>query len=352
MKNGRSGCTNITPHEHIVLYPTFGHLVDDGSTWRIPVYGSIYEPGVVTLRRKLLLRVLRRVMDVAPEALDTEIFRQRIAAFIAATERGKRVALSAGSRIYRLQKKTKRNGQFSGTVRLPAQNIAELCNRSDHGWLEFGVVTPDGDSRVFAGRAQLLGDEGVSVISDIDDTIKHSDVGSRRALLANTFLREFQSISGMAERYQNWADDGAAFHYVSSSPWQLYEPLAELRECAGFPQGSFHLRAFRLRDHMLRRVLLLRRHGKSTVMRQLLRTFPRRRFVLVGDAGERDPELYGSVARRFRDRVAAIYIRRMASHDWTRSRAEKAFRGLHPDMWHIFEQADELPKRLTMMATC
>jgi phosphatidate phosphatase APP1 len=256
------------------------------------------------------------------------------------------------SPVHRLQKKTKRNGHFSGTVRLPVHNVAEFCNGSDGSWMQFGVVTPDGDSRVFAGRAQLLCDEGISVISDIDDTIKHSDVGSRRALLANTFLREFQSITGMAERYRHWASDGAAFHYVSSSPWQLYQPLAELRECAGFPQGSFHLRAFRLRDHMLRRVLLLRRHGKATVMRHLLRTFPRRRFVLIGDAGERDPELYGAAARRFRDRVAAIYIRRIAGHDWNSARAEKAFRGLPRELWHTFEHADQLPTRLSMMATC
>jgi len=352
MKNGRSGCTNISPHEHIVLYPTIGHLVDDGSVWRIPVYGSIYEPGVVTLRRKLLLKVLRRVMDVAPEALETEIFRARIGAFIAATERGKHVALSAGSRVYRLQKKTKRNGHFSGIVRLSVNHSAELCNGGTNDWVQFGVVTPDGDSRVFAGRAQLLSADGVSVVSDIDDTIKHSNVGSRRALLANTFLNEFESISGMAERYQRWAEEGAAFHYVSSSPWQLYEPLAKLRECAGFPQGSFHLRSFRLRDHMLRRVLLLRRHGKATVIRNLLRTFPRRRFVLVGDSGERDPEVYGAVARRFRDRVAAIYIRRASGKEWSRARAEKAFRGLPDDLWHMFDHATELPERLAVMSAC
>ena len=33
---------------------------------------------------------------------------------------------------------------------------------------------------------------------------------------------------------------------------RLAEPLAELLETSGFPDGTFHLRAFRLRDHVVR----------------------------------------------------------------------------------------------------
>ena len=39
--------------------------------------------------------------------------------------------------------------------------------------------------------------------------------------------------------------------------------------------------------------------------------FPRRRFVLVGDSGERDPEVYAAMARRRSDKVAAVLIRRV-----------------------------------------
>src|SRR5690606_13015555 len=73
--------------ETVVLYPTYGHLTDEGRTWRIPINGVIYEPGVVNLRRRLLLRLLRKVMDVEAEALQSPIFLDRIGAFVAATEK-------------------------------------------------------------------------------------------------------------------------------------------------------------------------------------------------------------------------------------------------------------------------
>ena len=39
--------------------------------------------------------------------------------------------------------------------------------------------------------------KGVSVISDIDDTIKVTEVLDRRRMLYNTFLREFKDVTGM-----------------------------------------------------------------------------------------------------------------------------------------------------------
>jgi hypothetical protein len=44
------------------------------------------------------------------------------------------------------------------------------------------------------------------------------------------------------------ANEGAQFHYVSASPWQLYPALAEFRRTNGFPAGTFHLKTFRWKD--------------------------------------------------------------------------------------------------------
>lgn len=341
--------TTLSPRETVVLFPTYGHFSDGDGTWRIPVSGAVFEPGVVTVRRRILLRLLRRVMNVPPEALESSIFRERIGAFIAAAERGRSIALQSGSIAFPLRRKTRRDGRFSGVLRLAAGDLDRLVRHGQiaDGWLNFDVALPDGDQRAFGGRAALLPARGASVISDIDDTIKHSAVWSRRALLANTFLREFEYVAGMAERYQVWAAGGAAFHYVSSSPWQLYGPLADLQRCAGFPEGSFHLRAFRLRDQMLRGVPLLRRHGKLAAIRRVLRAFPERRFVLIGDSGERDPELYGAVARRYPRQVASIHIRLVHGRPWSDERGARAFRRIDRDRWSVFEDAAELPDRLT-----
>jgi phosphatidate phosphatase APP1 len=74
---------------------------------------------------------------------------------------------------------------------------------------------------------------GLSIVSDIDDTIKVTHVpAGKKTILRNTFLNEFQAAAGMRDRYQQMiADAGAAadvcFHYVSGSPWQLFDVLSE-----------------------------------------------------------------------------------------------------------------------------
>ena len=89
------------------------------------------------------------------------------------------------------------------------------------GWLRYRADTSDGDERQLGGAVQLLPPRGVSVVSDVDDTIKISQVADHRELLNNTFLRPMEAVPGMPALYRRWAKDGAAFHYVTASPWQL-----------------------------------------------------------------------------------------------------------------------------------
>jgi len=195
----------------------------------------------------------------------------------------------------------------------------------------------------------LVPRRGVSVISDIDDTIKETNVHERHAMLVNTFLREFQPITGMTELYRRWHDRGAMFHYVSSSPWQLYQPLAQHFAEIELPPGSFHLRAFRLRDHMLRRIFLGRRPVKGLVIKNILQRFPLRKFVLVGDSGEYDPEIYGAIARRFPGQVTSILIRRVPGQRIAPFRWERAFRKLPAGMWQLFDEAAEIEDALPLV---
>ena len=149
--------------------------------------------------------------------------------------------------------------------------------------MSYEIVTSDSSIEPVAGRIRLLSRTGVSIISDIDDTIKDSSVTNRRELLKNTFLNEFKAIQGMPEIYQRWHEAGADFHYVSSSPWQLYAPLQKMREDFGFPTGTMHLRNFRLRDQVLKKVMPMRRKGKAAEIKKLLKNLPHRKFILVGD---------------------------------------------------------------------
>lgn len=83
-------------------------------------------------------------------------------------------------------------------------------------------VEEKGDQcRSFKCTIYVLAAHGVSVISDIDDTIKISKVLSKRALLKHTFYSYFKPVEGMSELYRRWSEEKCQFHYVSASPWQL-----------------------------------------------------------------------------------------------------------------------------------
>ncbi len=180
------------------------------------------------------------------------------------------------------------------------------------------------------------------MISDIDDTIKVTEVTDRKKMLENTFFQPFRAVDGMAELYRRWADEGAKFHFVSASPWQLYEPLAELTRKAGFPSATFHLRRVRLKDTSVLAMLDSPLEAKLNVIEPLMACFPQRRFILVGDSGERDPEVYGTVASRHPEQVLRVYIRDVTGDAADSPRYRTVFRELPRDMWKVFRSAAEI----------
>jgi phosphatidate phosphatase APP1 len=187
----------------------------------------------------------------------------------------------------------------------------------------------------------LLGAGGLSVISDIDDTIKDSHVANRRELLMNTFVREFRSVDGMADLYRDWQAGGAAFHYVSSSPWQLFYSLSAMRSDFGFPEGTMHLRNFRLRDQFLTK-LMFRRKGKALEIRKLVKNLPNRKFILIGDSGEKDPEIYQKIGRKYPNQVRGIFIRNLAGRPMDGDRVARLQRSASVTQSAVFAEADEL----------
>ncbi|MGH8248899.1 MAG: phosphatidate phosphatase App1 family protein, partial [Gammaproteobacteria bacterium] len=209
------------------------------------------------------------------------------------------------------------------------------------------IVERNGARRGIGLPLVLLRDSGISVISDIDDTIKISQVRDKRELVQNTFCRPFQPAPGMAATYQRWAAQGAQFHYVTASPWQLYEPLGEFVRRNGFPAGTFHMKSFRAKDSSFLGLMKSPERYKPPVIEELFRQFPNRRFVLVGDSGEKDPEIYGALARKHPRQVARILIRDVTDEPRADARYRKAFRELSDGLWQVFQKPDALKLNAT-----
>ena len=336
-----TAASTIKRDETVVFFPSIGGRAKGGETWEMEIHGWIYEPE----RRALTLTLLRKLLDIDEDlaAGEKAIFEDRVRAFLVDNEKGKRLSVRLGSEEFELSRSAA-NGHMTARVGLPDREVRRVAMRTDRVLkLPFHAVTGKNDTRRFSGEIHLLEPTGVSVISDIDDTIKISEVTDKKALLRNTFTKAFEPVPGMAEVYQDWSSRlNAQFHYVSASPWQLYLPLAEFVQTNGFPQGTFHLKPFRVKDDSFFDLFKSPERYKQGVIEPLLKHFPKRQFILVGDSGERDPEIYGGLARHYPDQVKRVLIRDVTGEGADAARYRKAFRDVPRERWVIFQKPDEL----------
>jgi phosphatidate phosphatase APP1 len=365
------------------LFPGYAQQLDDNE-WLISLRGWVCDSEIRSVRRRLMSGVLQRGVWNAVHGAQGEgdaeeepapparlkrlaLLRRRVSVFLTKSHPSVRVPLelttSEGAQLW--SSATNSVGHFSVHAAVPQAQL--LCSSGARqlpggSWLTTVRTTPTADGRVFESAMLCIPPVGVSVISDIDDTIKLTHVHNTRLMLRATFLDEWLAVPGMPELYRDWANQGASFHYVSSSPWQLQQPLEALLVKAGFPPGErrwtcglpaagidgalppsrcargllgysssrlllplararVHAHApalarssarppaccciprsasvptagtFHLKDlhYKGRRLLNLFRSStalKPTQIEKLLKSFPLRTFVLVGDAGEKDP---------------------------------------------------------------
>ena len=81
---------------------------------------------------------------------------------------------------------------------------------------------------------------------------------------------------------------------------------------------------------------------KPAVIEPVMKSFPRRRFILVGDSGEKDPEVYGDLARKYPEQVLHIFIRAVNGESPDAERFRTAFDGLPRKKWTVFTRVEDL----------
>ena len=322
------GPPEVKPDETVVFFATAARQDLASGLWIVPIHGWIYEPVVSTHRSAALAAVLEAQFGLSAAPETQANFERRVNLFFADNERGKRLRIQLAGERFELPASGP-NGHFETELALPPAAIAK------YGF-GFEAVLAGDDPRRFVGRTHLETERGVTVISDLDDTVKVTEVHELRALLDNTLFRDFRAVPGMAAKYSEWAAQGAAIHFVSSSPWQLEPEISAFLQSAAFPPAVLHLKSVRVKDETL---LELWKPGTQTKPRQIepiLEHFPGRRFVLVGDSGEQDPEVYAALMKRFPKQIVRIYIRNVtqARPDDVRFRA--LFRDVPAEKWALF----------------
>jgi phosphatidate phosphatase APP1 len=342
----------------IVFFPTYARRMPGEGLWQATVAGMVTRPLPLRSRRRALaMAVLKRLLDLDDVQVESEVFQRRADAFLFQRVAGQPVRIRLGGQIIDAGH-TDRTGHFRTTFELDAATAATgaahcdwityeglIDDEESTGPADVGAAAADPGATPVGGRIQLIDPQGLSVVSDIDDTVKVTNVANRRELLANTFVREFQAVPGMVDVYRRWQDGGTAFHYVSASPWQLATCLGGFLGATGLPAGSMHLKLFRLKDSTPLGRLPLRKRSKRRAIEQIMEEFPGRRFLLVGDSGERDPEVYAAIARRRPEQVAGIVIRQVegkAPREKIRFRLDRLARRLPAGTFRVFVEAEEL----------
>lgn len=335
--------SGIASDEEVIFFNTAARLDTVAGQWVVPIHGWIFEPETDSIRRMVVLAALREALDVDDEHAGEKLFNRRAAAFLVDNESGKTLTLRVGDRTVTVGP-SEQNGHLTGSIRLSLEEADRLSRRDKFGrqWIEFELVTPDSDGRRFSAKTVLVQPAGLSVISDIDDTIKITEVTHREDMIENTFFKPYRPVPGMARLYQQWAQQGVVIHFISASPWQLYEPLTEFISEHGFPAATFHLKTFYWKDSRFLSLFADPLEYKLKVVEPVIKSFPQRQFILVGDSGEKDPEAYGLLARKYPDQVAFILIRAIENESPDAVRFRAAFEGIPPQRWHVFRSTDEL----------
>ncbi len=154
-------------------------------------------------------------------------------------------------------------------------------------------------------------------ISDIDDTflISHSaNLRKRLYVLFTQNARSRQPFEGSVRHYQLLANSNTKenepnpFFFVSSSEWNLYDYINEFTSINEIPRGVFLLNQLK-QLHQLLKTGQNNHQGKFTRIVRILETYPRQRFVLLGDSSQHDPYIYESLVSHFPKQIHAVYIR-------------------------------------------
>lgn len=219
-----------------------------------------------------------------------------------------------------IKAKTDNNGYFK-----IEENLVDLrALANSEGWVSFILSYDDvtierkiTNNNTFPGELLIPSDHAeFGVASDIDDTILHTGVVStlKWRVIYNSIFKNAKSrlpLEGAAEFYHLLhrgasGENANPIFYVSHSPWNLYRYLELFLKQNNFPKGPILLRSL---GNFLRKKPEGEKPQKQKEILNLLKTYPELPFILIGDSGEHDPDIYIEIAELYPERIKAIYLR-------------------------------------------
>lgn len=272
----------------LIAYPGYRNADLLRLRGRVVRWGETLKPGAGTLERMRAMMAIYRSRELPGIAVRLEAYGQS------------------------QEMVSDEEGYFEFSVPLAGLPLPERT-----AWEQVTLTAPGRAAQAEAVHAPVMapGTGGHwGIISDIDDTIVETGATDfvknwRRVLVDRPSDR--LAVPGAASLYRAIAKDHKApvrpFFYVSSSPWNLYGFLAEYMELNGLPHGPMFLKDWGLDADKLG--MTGHDEHKLAAIETILAFYPGMRFLLIGDNGQHDVEIYAKVVADFGPRVAAVFIR-------------------------------------------
>ncbi|KAF9530570.1 hypothetical protein CPB83DRAFT_763129 [Crepidotus variabilis] len=208
------------------------------------------------------------------------------------------------------------------------------------------------DTRTIANTIYFSPNSGFGVISDIDDTIKVSNVLDKAKLAEATLIDDPVAVAGMPQLYSSLAQSlpDPQFIYITGSPFQLYPFLN------GFVKSSFAASAGPIWTRKLTLtnpsdLVSLIGGGDKTLdnkvsqIDRLHALYPNKKWLAIGDSTEKDPEVYATMydvlsSSKYPDFIACIWIRKVDGAANNQTRFDTAFQGIPQEKTKVFTDQD------------
>lgn len=246
-------------------------------------------------------------MAASINAVDNDkLIRDRLSSFIARSIPAAQLSIVVGavdtaksSNLKEIHATTDSNGNFEAEIFVPYEpSVVQVRSVADDTICVFQEV-------------RLVSISGYGLISDIDDTVKLTGViGDKRELMHRLLLGDIMSwnIPPVIAWYKALLSrSDFTFHYVSNSPWQLFSLISQYFDAVQLPPGSIHLKQYT--GNIISSLMEPSSSRKKKSLFKVAQDFPEKKFVCVGDSGERDLDAYADLAINYPNQVKYIYIR-------------------------------------------
>jgi len=321
----------------ITFLPTYANQTADGN-WNVRLYGFAYNSTTQqnnTFSDYLSDTTIKALQHAANGDEEKANLTRNLQPFLYANYlSGINITVSLDNQTVTTPQPTNFTGVFNEFVGVP--NVTQPAGSV----VDFSAVSPAAVNST--GNVTLVPQTGYSVIADIDDVLRITEIWHPITGLENTFLRPYVPVPNMPQVFSQWNNTlpNSTFHYGTTTPIPLASTYIQWLNW-NYPYGSLDMRPMDIShpDEIL--------DARQKQLTELVETFPNRQFIMIGDTSSSTLlKAYPNFARQYPNNTACIFLRNITASypnfENPMMNLQKSFDGVPPEKWFVFDNATSL----------